>query len=176
MRVGAGIGCLPNAGIALYRAYAWFTAAFVHRLTLGNYRDAARNIWPDLPRVDLHAMTLLLFALRFHTIAVTRAWSHAALLRSWSGRRKIGSPPRRIMHVTSSFDLGGTQRQIMQLCLSTTARFEHSTTEIFPEINFLYRQASFWKPTATSLVAPCNAPWAVHAESRYTVPATRAGL
>jgi glycosyltransferase involved in cell wall biosynthesis len=44
------------------------------------------------------------------------------------------------VHVTCSFDLGGTQTQIRNLCEhSTDEQFEHETVEVFPEQNFLYR-------------------------------------
>jgi len=42
-------------------------------------------------------------------------------------------PARKILHVTCSFDLGGTQTQIRNLCERTTdAWFVHDTVEIFP--------------------------------------------
>lgn len=56
-------------------------------------------------------------------------------LRVENGRQK------RVLHVTCSFGVGGTQRQIMYLCDSgSDARFKHTTVEIFPEQNYLYRQ------------------------------------
>ncbi len=51
------------------------------------------------------------------------------------------SRPLRVCHVTCSFDVGGTQRQIMNLCLSNDdPAFIHSAVESFPEQNFLYRR------------------------------------
>jgi glycosyltransferase involved in cell wall biosynthesis len=61
-------------------------------------------------------------------------WRRVARPRRLRGRAK------RILHVTGSFDLGGTQTQIRNLCERTTDDwFEHDTVEVFPEYNFLYR-------------------------------------
>lgn len=43
------------------------------------------------------------------------------------------------MHVTASFDLGGTQMQIKHLCTASATTYEHLATELFPEHNYLYR-------------------------------------
>lgn len=45
-----------------------------------------------------------------------------------------------MLHVTTSFDLGGTQTQLKHLCTTPTPRYDHRAVEIFPELNFLYRQ------------------------------------
>lgn len=42
--------------------------------------------------------------------------------------------------MTGSFDLGGTQTQIRHLCTAANARCEHRAVEIFPELNYLFRQ------------------------------------
>jgi glycosyltransferase involved in cell wall biosynthesis len=57
----------------------------------------------------------------------------------WPRRPAAGTTT--VCHVTCSFDLGGTQRQIRNLCLGNgDARFAHITDEIFPEQNFIYRR------------------------------------
>ena len=49
--------------------------------------------------------------------------------------------PVKVLHVTCSFDLGGTQRQIMNLCeRQGGGAFLHEAIEIFPEQNYLYRK------------------------------------
>jgi glycosyltransferase involved in cell wall biosynthesis len=46
----------------------------------------------------------------------------------------------KVLHVTCSFDLGGTQRQIKNLCeFYRDGAYVHQTTEVFPELNYLYR-------------------------------------
>lgn len=114
--------------------------AFIRRVTLRNWREQARVYWPGLRGLDLHVTTLVLFALGFHAFLLARAWGHAHRLRRQRAPRPVAGSPLRAMHVTSSFDIGGTQRQIRNLCIGGAARFEHTTTEIFPEMNFLYRQ------------------------------------
>ena len=67
------------------------------------------------------------------------AWRHA---HTYRGARPSSTDfePLKVMHVTTSFDLGGTQTQIKHLCTASSARYHHSATEIFPELNFLYRE------------------------------------
>lgn len=66
-----------------------------------------------------------------------------------------GRKPRRhpskgkpsVLHVTCSFDLGGTQRQLLNLCSNNgLGRFHHEAIEIFPEVNYLYRQQEVLDP------------------------------
>ena len=48
---------------------------------------------------------------------------------------------KKVLHVIASFDLGGTQRQVMNLCENSgDGDFIHQTTEIFPELNYMYRK------------------------------------
>jgi glycosyltransferase involved in cell wall biosynthesis len=118
----------------------------VRRLTLQNYRNTARVYWPQVGRIELHVTALVLFALNFHGFFLARLWSNAARLRRrWSIQPGSGRPTT-VVHVTSSFDLGGTQKQIKNLCTAPSARLRHTTVEVFPEINFLYRQGEAVEP------------------------------
>jgi glycosyltransferase involved in cell wall biosynthesis len=123
--------------------------ATVRRYTLRNYFVATHDYWPELRTADRCATALVLFLLRrFHSQMLRRAWQSAGWIRNWRrSRTAVSVSPLRVLHVTSSFDLGGTQRQIKQLCLAPTARFEHHTTEIFPELNFLYRRGEALQTT-----------------------------
>lgn len=64
--------------------------------------------------------------------------------------RKLLSPPHdlrrtrlKVLHVTCSFDLGGTQRQIVNVCShNDSSRFFHEAIEVFPENNYLYRKGA----------------------------------
>lgn len=47
---------------------------------------------------------------------------------------------RRVLHVTTSFDIGGSQTQIRHLCEATGTHFEHHATELFPELNYVFRE------------------------------------
>ncbi len=69
-----------------------------------------------------------------------RAWGHAHLLRKWRGTANEDAIAGKVLHVTNSFDLGGTQTQIKHLCTFGSTRYDHDAVEIFPELNFLYRQ------------------------------------
>ena len=67
-------------------------------------------------------------------------WSFGHTLRDLRRQARPGVVPNRVLHVTSSFDLGGTQTQLKHLVTAPTTRFEHRVTEIFPELNYLFRQ------------------------------------
>jgi glycosyltransferase involved in cell wall biosynthesis len=72
-------------------------------------------------------------------------WRVAPAIR----RQRRSHPPARpgtVLHVTTSFDLGGTQTQIKHLCTAPSTRYVHSATELFPELNFLYRQEAQLDP------------------------------
>ncbi|MDO8680060.1 MAG: glycosyltransferase [Acidobacteriota bacterium] len=79
-------------------------------------------------------------AWRAHDHLRNWAWSHAHGLRRWRAGSWRGAVPARVFHVTTSFDLGGTQTQIKHLCTATTGRYEHHAAEMFPELNYLFRQ------------------------------------
>jgi glycosyltransferase involved in cell wall biosynthesis len=53
---------------------------------------------------------------------------------------RVEATPLKVVHVTTSFDIGGTQRQIQHLITSERARYRHTAIEIFPELNFLFRE------------------------------------
>ena len=54
--------------------------------------------------------------------------------------RMFSHAKKKVLHVTCSFDLGGTQRQIKNLCeFNRDGAYVHQTTEVFPEQNYLYR-------------------------------------
>jgi GalNAc-alpha-(1->4)-GalNAc-alpha-(1->3)-diNAcBac-PP-undecaprenol alpha-1,4-N-acetyl-D-galactosaminyltransferase len=67
----------------------------------------------------------------------TNAW----LIRRFRRPGKISNQDKiKVLHVTCSFDLGGTQRQIKNLCeFDRDGAYIHQTTEVFPELNYLYR-------------------------------------
>lgn len=72
-----------------------------------------------------------------HDLVRDRLWLGAGLLRRW--RQPRPATGRRVMHVTASFDVGGTQMQIKHLCTAAGTRYQHLATELFPEHNYLYR-------------------------------------
>ncbi len=64
----------------------------------------------------------------------------AVFARKFRRPRAVSSGQIRVCHVTCSFDLGGSQRQIKNFCeQNADLRFRHEAVEIFPEYNFLYR-------------------------------------
>lgn len=80
--------------------------------------------------------------LRFiHVVVLEVLCSRAHLLRRHFRPGDISAfKAVKVLHVTCSFDIGGTQRQIVNLCESNNGNiFSHDTIEIFPEANFLYR-------------------------------------
>ncbi len=67
------------------------------------------------------------------------AWREGYRLRHRRPRSRRALPGT-ILHVTSSFDVGGTQTQLKHLCTAVSTQLTHHVTEIFPELNYLYRQ------------------------------------
>lgn len=115
------------------------TAPVYHRLLMTTSRTAVKHFYPELRGTEL-VMTALVFAgLRFHGFALSEVWRHAHRIRSWRTPMPAARPLK-ILHVTSSFDIGGTQTQIKNLCTAEGTRYRHRTSEVFPELNFLYRR------------------------------------
>ncbi len=82
------------------------------------------------------------YIIKIHPDILSFVCIHAYLLRKWLKPVKI-SPDKKIkvLHITGSFDLGGTQRQIMNICENNdNSNFIHQTIEAFPERNYLYRK------------------------------------
>ena len=67
-------------------------------------------------------------------------WRYGYLLREWRTPRAVDAANRVVVHATTSFDVGGTQTQIKHLCVWPSSRYRHEASEIFPELNFLYRR------------------------------------
>jgi glycosyltransferase involved in cell wall biosynthesis len=84
---------------------------------------------------------------RLHDPCRDLAWTAGHHLRRRCRRRTGGAVARRVLHVTGSFDLGGTQTQIRHLCTAPHARYEHRPVEIFPELNYVFRQGVAVDPT-----------------------------
>jgi glycosyltransferase involved in cell wall biosynthesis len=118
----------------------------IARVTLRNHRSNARAFWPDATRTEIILLALWMAVLRFHHYLLAGICSHAHVARRVRRRRR---PGRRgfVLHVTCSFDLGGTQTQIKNLCHEGGAsRLKHEAVEIFPESNFLFRQGARIEP------------------------------
>ncbi len=81
-------------------------------------------------------------AVRLHPLILGFICVHADRIRTWRKPAQISDKSlKKVIHVTCSFDLGGTQRQIMNLCENSEGgKFVHDTTEVFPEVNYLYRK------------------------------------
>jgi glycosyltransferase involved in cell wall biosynthesis len=112
---------------------------FVVRALLWNHRTAARAIWPDVRGFDHLALALWGALLRYHGPALEFAWVQSRHIRRWRRPRAAAEGNRRVLHLTGSFDLGGTQTQIKNLCMQSDAAFEHRAVEVFPEFNYLFR-------------------------------------
>lgn len=67
-------------------------------------------------------------------------WRHGHVFARNGHPASANLVANRVLHVTSSFDLGGTQTQIKHLATAGSTRFEHRVTEIFPELNYLFRE------------------------------------
>lgn len=73
----------------------------------------------------------------FSNLVCGNAW---LIRRCFRPAKSTDQKKTKVLHVTCSFDLGGTQRQIKNLCeFNRDGRYLHQTTEVFPEQNYLYR-------------------------------------
>jgi glycosyltransferase involved in cell wall biosynthesis len=133
------IGHTLRAILSAVRGTLWLGRAVVGRLTLANSRSHARSYWPGIDGLDLWVAALWLACERFHRTWLWMWCAEAPLIRRWRRPNRNGDG---VLHVTCSFDLGGTQTQIRNLCTAPPAatRLRHEAVEIFPEMNFLYRQ------------------------------------
>ena len=77
---------------------------------------------------------------RLHLLALSLMLRFGYLIRRWRAPRPIDPTNRTVLHLTGSFDVGGTQTQIKHICTAAGTRYTHTASEIFPEINYLYRQ------------------------------------
>ena len=86
--------------------------------------------------------SLHIFSVFLSLACVVLVCSYANLIRIFCKPKRINNASKiNILHVTCSFDLGGTQRQIINLCENNKNElFCHETIEIFPELNYLYRK------------------------------------
>jgi glycosyltransferase involved in cell wall biosynthesis len=110
------------------------------RAQFASQRQHVATIWPDASGGDVAALIVATAILRHHDRVLWLVARYA--LRVW---RPSTAPDRSttrpvVLHVTGSFDLGGTQTQIKNLCTGRDARLDHRAIELFPELNYLYRQ------------------------------------
>ena len=113
------------------------------RNAVGHVRNkvpAPQLFWPDVKGLEAVLLSGALKLLPFQQRVLHALGRQGRHLRRFRGRIPIVCPVK-VLHVTCSFDLGGTQRQIMNLCEHQDgAPFVHDAIEIFPEQNYLYRQ------------------------------------
>lgn len=98
---------------------------------INRIKSSCRN----LPDILLQAFFL------YHPRLLGFICRHADLLRKYFRPLKCSANgKKKVLHATCSFDLGGTQRQIMNLCEnSRDGDFVHQAIEYYPEYNFMYR-------------------------------------
>ena len=112
----------------------------VRKLTFANARDNAAVYWRGVRGLDLFFLAAALVVTRFQLQIVDGLGRVAPAWRRRSSR--LAAKGHKILHVTASFDLGGTQTQIRNLCLAPNPRWQHDVIEIFPEANYLYRKGT----------------------------------
>jgi glycosyltransferase involved in cell wall biosynthesis len=110
------------------------------KVTLYNHRWTVHAYWPEARGIDFSALTLWSIFLKFHESGLSLMWRRGYRMRSYFTPRPVDPANRVVAHATGSFDLGGTQTQIKNLCTAPEARYRHDAVEIFPELNYLYRR------------------------------------
>jgi glycosyltransferase involved in cell wall biosynthesis len=107
----------------------------------------ARGHFPGASGVEMIVLAFILGMLPFQLRILRALSAQGPRWRRLVGTRRLHHPAKKILHVTASFDLGGTQTQIRNLCEHSTDQwFEHLTVEVFPEHNFLYRRETAVEP------------------------------
>jgi glycosyltransferase involved in cell wall biosynthesis/SAM-dependent methyltransferase len=115
--------------------------SLVDRLTLYNYRANAHLYWPEIHGAELWAAGIAMALLRGHSLFLPFVCRHAHWLRRIRRPKTLLLSDRlKVLHVTCSFDLGGTQTQIRNLCTALAPAFVHEAVETFPEVNYLFRR------------------------------------
>jgi glycosyltransferase involved in cell wall biosynthesis len=110
------------------------------RQRMRDYAAQARAHFPGTSGLEMVVLAFILGMLPFQLRILRVLATQAPRWRRLVGARRLRGAPRKILHVTCSFDLGGTQTQIRNLCEHSSDQwFEHDTVEVFPEQNFLYR-------------------------------------
>jgi glycosyltransferase involved in cell wall biosynthesis len=108
----------------------------------GGMTSPAQYLWRLMPagfRSRLYHRIMSTFV-HLHGFALDLMWRYGYLARRWVRPAPVDPANHRVLHLTGSFDLGGTQTQIKHLCTATGTRYTHHASEIFPELNYLYRQ------------------------------------
>jgi glycosyltransferase involved in cell wall biosynthesis len=80
------------------------------------------------------------FAWSVHDRCRTLLWLAAPSIRRVIPGRRPWRSASKALHVTTSFDLGGTQMQIKHLATAADTRLTHGAVELFPELNYLFRR------------------------------------
>ena len=127
---------------AIFRHFErFFLIGFLIKILLYPYR-IIRRIWFIINNPSVIKDKLFFLIVKIHPILLNYLCAHADSIR----RKRIpvimsGTGKKTVLHVTCSFDLGGTQRQIINLCEnSRDGNFIHQAIEYFPEQNYLYRK------------------------------------
>jgi glycosyltransferase involved in cell wall biosynthesis len=107
---------------------------------LVHHRANVRVVWPQVHGLDHLALAIWGALLAFHDPALDLVWRRASRVRQRRAIRVEDNVGRKVLHVTGSFDLGGTQTQIKALCTYPSSAYDHQAIEMFPEFNYLYRR------------------------------------
>lgn len=109
-------------------------------ITLTRYRWVVTATWPDVAGMDRSALVIWSALSRYHAAALRLMWKQGHWIRRLLRPRPVDPSNRVVLHLTGSFDLGGTQTQIKNLCTARDSMYTHRASEVFPELNFLYRR------------------------------------
>lgn len=140
-RVKARVGRLLGFRVRtiLKRAYG-FARRVWWKISLLNHRNNALVYWPEVRGVDRWASGVAMALLKYHEPGLRFVCEHAHKVRRIRRPRRLRGPAQRVLHVTCSFDLGGTQTQIRNLCGAPGSALTHDAVETFPELNYLFRR------------------------------------
>jgi glycosyltransferase involved in cell wall biosynthesis len=136
--ISSTVRAATRAVLRPLRALVHTLGTWRRRLFLSSHRENAKVFWPGLTGLDLWIVAFWLALLRFHKPMLWAVCAPAAWLRRV--RPPIPGRPNHVLHVTASFDIGGTQTQIKNLCQTDSPVASHDVIEIFPEHNYLYRR------------------------------------
>ncbi len=121
-------------------ARAVFVSLFIPIRLIDNYRILHRtNIFSVLQFSIANILYRIFYFIDAHFFKL--ATFILPILPKPSRNKYANSSQTKVVHVTCSFDYGGTQKQLISLCSAPSSTYSHIPIEVFPQHNKMFRVA-----------------------------------